>query len=1151
MSNIMIEAGNIVANLIAKESVTIDKVRPLGTKYSVQYTGVNTNQRGSRILTTEEMEALTVLTTEGTFNFTGDPQKCVLFAEAERIHSAYQFDPLFAINCSIVDALPHQVEAVYKFLLPQPRIRFLIADDTGAGKTIMTGLLLKEMFLRDAIRRVLIVSPGGLTKQWQEDEMATRFNLNFKLVNRSVFSSEPDVFRQNDRVVASIDFICRDDVLKVVSQTSWDMIVFDEAHKLSAYEYGLKVYKSKRYDAAHALSKTCDHILLLTATPHRGRPDSFKRLMQLLDEDIFATDNLTSERVKEMSREGINKFFIRRLKEDMRDWQQQPLYKARHTKTTSYQLTDEEKNLYDAVTDYLTKKKGEAAQARNIHVSLALQVMQRRLVSSIYAIRNTLFRRWQALAGLVDLLTRNPSLWKQRAQLDGLDVDTLDDFDELDDQERDDLDNLMADPRRFKLFTTAKSPAEIAEEAEQVKQLYDMANSLYTRQAEEQKYIELKKLLSSQGIIDGEKLVIFTEHKDTLLYLQERLSNTGYSVGTIHGGMSVDERREQQSAFKAGKAQILICTDAAGEGINLQFCRLLINWDIPWNPNRLEQRMGRIHRYGQQSDVMVFNMVAANTREGEVLKRLLEKLDVIREQLGDDRVYDVIQDVLKGVSLDSIIASVMNGQQSELDRFIDRSDEDLAKLFRNSINEQTQSIAHSQVDFPLAHQLKEQSDERRLQPIYIRRFFEKAFTFLGGTYQEEQPDIFRITQVPDTLTRYMQEHYRLASDNVVRQFFFFDKNKYLAYQGTSPQYGSAHYINPGNALFDSLVEVVRDAFREEMLRGTVLVSPEDKQPFFAYFVKNIITNSRTDYQGNDTVADELLSLVCRDADGQFSQTSPAKLIDLCPPTTFAKEVTPPQPATNDEIIEWAFEHQTEPLRAAAQQRVDDDARSRRAYLEEAFTQVIADISAEINELQGRLLLADLSERHTQQLQEREARLQTLKLSKQQRLAQMEQEQHLDATEPQVMGCIYVVPLTQMEYTHTFGMSRDDNVEQKAMEVTMAYERSQGRTPVDVSKENIGYDVRSTAPDGTKRYIEVKGRAGTDGVMLSENEMNRLEQLATKAWLYIVTDCHTDHPQLHIINNPAHNAEFQKRVKGVQYFLPLEEWRKAAEQHPAE
>ena len=284
-------------------------MQDLGSMISLSYTGINSNISSNKIITRAAFEKLEVLTEQGVFNFTGDPKKFGLFAEAERINSAYQFDPLFAVNCSIVDPLPHQVEAVYKFLLPLPKIRFLLADDTGAGKTIMTGLLLKELMMRGIIERVLIVTPGGLTKQWQEDELAVKFNLPFTLVNRSIFAADPNVFHTAPRIVTSIDFISREDVLNVAGNSHWDLIVIDESHKLSAYEYGSKIYRSQRYEAAYKLSKQCEHILLLTATPHRGRTDTFKMLLQILDEDIFATEEIASTRIRELETGGINKFF--------------------------------------------------------------------------------------------------------------------------------------------------------------------------------------------------------------------------------------------------------------------------------------------------------------------------------------------------------------------------------------------------------------------------------------------------------------------------------------------------------------------------------------------------------------------------------------------------------------------------------------------------------------------------------------------------------------------------------------------------------------------------------------------------------------------------------------------------------------------------
>jgi len=1023
-----IAPGQIIKNLIPSEPVTIGQIQNLGSMISISFTGVNSKLSSNKVISLEAFEKLEVLTSQGQFNFTGDPHKFGLFAEAERIASAYQFDPLFAVNCSIVDPLPHQIEAVYKFLLPLPKIRFLLADDTGAGKTIMTGLLLKELIMRGLIERVLIVTPGGLTKQWQEDELGVKFNLPFTLVNRALFSSDPNIFHTAPRIVTSIDFISREDVLNVAGNSHWDLIVIDESHKLSAYEYGSKVYRSLRYQTAHKLAQQCEHLLLLTATPHRGRMDTFKMLLQLLDEDIFATEDIANARIKELEHDGINKFFIRRLKEDMKDWNGNPLFKDRFTKTTSYELTPEEKELYDSVTDYLSKKKAEASQSKNIHVSLALSVMQRRLVSSIFAIRNTLERRFNALQGIVDELAKNPSLWNQKQRLEGFDINSFDDYDELEDSERDALDGILSDPKKFKLFTTAKSVEEIKFEANEVKRLFLMAEGLYTRQQEEQKFIKLNELLTSQNVINGEKLVLFTEHKDTLLYLEGRLKNNGYSIATIHGGKSVDERRQAQWDFAKPDTQILIATDAAGEGINLQFCRLMINWDIPWNPNRLEQRMGRIHRYGQKQDVLVFNMVASNTKEGQVLERLLSKLDIIRESLGDDRVYDVIQDVLEDVSLDDIFDSVFNGKENSLDAFFDQDNDELRKKFSEKIQAQRDKLSHSTVDYRDARNMKERSDEKRLQPIYVRLFFERAFKHLGGAFTEIRDSIYKIDNLPETIANVLRKDHNVYVDAIRNIQFCFDKQVFLNYQN-APDLGVVHYINPGNPLFDCIVKVIRNTCREDMLKGTILISPDDPEEYLAFFVKCQINDNRSGIQ-SESVADERLLLVNQDKAGAFNLTSPAKLIDLHPPTDFAKLLAPPEVVNNEEVVRWSFENITLEQLEQTRDRVVKDIDKRKEYLETGFTHVITDLQSKTQEFQSKVLLGDTNVQ--EKIIKNQLRITELIHRKARRLEELDLMTQVSPKVPEVLGCAFVVPLTQVEYQGHYGMSRDDEAEAIAM-----------------------------------------------------------------------------------------------------------------------
>lgn len=1133
-----IKPGQIIKNLIPNEAVTIEKVQQLGRMTSLTFVGVNSRKHNTKIIDATQMEKLEVVSDEGTFSFTGDPVQFGLFAEAERINSAYQFDPLFAVNCSIVDPLPHQVEAVYRNLLPLPKIRFLLADDTGAGKTIMAGLLIKELMMRGIAERILIITPGGLTKQWQEDEMGLKFNIPFKLVNRAAFLSDPVIFHNSDRLITSIDFLRGDDVLNVVRETSWDMIIVDEAHKLSAFDYGQKRYVSKRYQALEILSSKCEHLLLLTATPHRGRTDTFKNLLQLLDEDIFSSDTLVTDRINEVGKTGVNKFFIRRLKEEMKDWNGAPLFKERFTSTAMYRLTPEEKRLYDKVTDYLMKRRAEAKKESNIHVSLALMVMQRRLTSSIFAIMRTLKNRYNALRSLVEELNQNPNLWKQKQKIE-LDFQTLDDFDEFDDEERESLENIMSDPKKAKLFTTAKSPAEIRKEADQVKGLVELAEHLYNSDKEEQKFIKLRELLQSEGVLDrNEKLVIFTEHKDTLDYLEGRLKNNGYTISTIHGGKTVDERRTAQTRF-AGDAQILIATDAAGEGINLQFCRLLINWDIPWNPNRLEQRMGRIHRYGQKQNVMVFNLVAQNTREGNVLKRLLDKLDVIRTQMGDDRVYDVISDIFENVDLDQIIRTTFDGEKTAYEETIENqlTEENV----RAKIVEKKEKLGYSLVNYADARRLKDDSDERRLQPIYIRLFFEKAFKQLGGKYTELRKSIFRIDEMPEQISSTLKDDYNISAD--IRQVLFcFDKQVFLDYRLT-PDLGTVHYINPGNPVFDSIVKVVMKEYKEDMLKGTILVSPEDKREYLAFFVKSQVTDNRSRKDG-ESIASEKLAFVYGSNLHDFRLTSPAKFIDLHPPLTFAKEIRPPGVVSHDEVIQWSFDNITQPQFADTQQHVREDTEMRKSYLEEAFTNLIFDITAEINELQGKILLGD--QKVDEKINLKQQQIEDIKRKKRERLLKLEQMQELGMKPPEVLGCAFVVPLSGMEFQQHYGMSRDDEVEDVAMEVAMDFETKQGWKPEDVSGDNTGYDIKSISPEGLKKYIEVKGRSTDGAVMLSENEMNRLAQLGDQAWLYIVTHCKTA-PQLFRFQNPANSLRFEQKSKGVQYLLHPGEWKSKIKQ----
>ena len=783
--------GDVVSGLEPSELVEIQRVAPFGTKTLVEGVGVQSRRLVKRPLTTEELSTLVKIRGQS-FTFQGDPKLFLLGAEALRIRIAHQFDPLFAVNSSIVDPLPHQIEAVYRYLLPLPRIRFLLADDTGAGKTIMTGLLIKELLFRGLIQKILIVTPGGLTKQWKEEELQEKFGLYARLVNRASFDAEPGQFARSEEgiFVISLDFLARNEgCLKAAEETQWDLVVVDEAHKLSAYEYGSKLEESGRYKAVKTIAQKTDHLLFLTATPHRGRKDTFRRLLLLLDEDLFQKDEHVSDRVREQTvpygeagedfdgeqpiSKARNRFFLRRLKEEMVDWDKAPLFKDRHTITTGYDLTPEEKSLYDEVTRYVRSQRKEAKAKKNRNVELTLMVMQRRLASSLYAITRTLGNRLKALQEVLDILRdpRRTDAERKRLLRDSIipgDPRDISEYEDLAEDERERID------RRIFRQVLTDDPAKVEEERDEVDRLFRLADSL--KHHKEAKFAELLTVLDSADVIraEDEKLLIFTEHRDTMDSLARRLDDKGYTVTTIHGGMDVDARKSAQRQFRR-QSKIMVATDAAGEGINLQFCRYLINWDIPWNPNRLEQRMGRIHRYGQNDDVWVYNLVAQNTREGAVIQKVLSKMDVMREQMGSDRVYDVIDEWLEDVPLVKLIEKAIDSDDAiqaaeETDTALTSASEERAKWL---IALQKKTSLASQLNLRAAQELRDASDERRLQPLFIQRFFERAWIACGGTIRKDDDfPVWHIGPTPSALLVLSRERRAPVAENYDTPFVF-------------------------------------------------------------------------------------------------------------------------------------------------------------------------------------------------------------------------------------------------------------------------------------------------------------------------------------------------------------------------------------------
>ncbi len=1027
-----VSPGDIVSGIESSELVEIKRIAPFSNKILIEGIGIQSRREIKRPLTNEELSKLVKIRGKS-YSFDGNAELFLLGAEAERIRIAHQFDPLFAVNSSIVDPLPHQVEAVYRYLLPLPRIRFLLADDTGAGKTIMTGLLLKELLFRGVIKKILIITPGGLTKQWKEEDLQEKFGLYGKLVNRASFEAEPGQFTRYDEgiFVTSIDFIARNEAcLRSAEQATWDFVVVDEAHKLSAYEYGSKLEESERYKAIKTLAK------------------------------------------------------------------------------------------------------------KNKNVELTLMVMQRRLASSLYAITRTLNNRLNALSEVLAILNDPSRSATDKKRLFGTAPDPNDPRDITEYEDLTEEDRERIDKRIFRQVLTA-DPEKVEEERNEVERLFRLADSL--KHHKEAKFAELLGVLDSSDVIraEKEKLVIFTEHRDTLNSLAKRLEDKGYTVTTIHGQMDVDARKHAQREFLT-RAKIMVATDAAGEGINLQFCRYLINWDIPWNPNRLEQRMGRIHRYGQPHDVWVYNLVAQNTREGAVLQKVLSKMDVMREQMGSDRVYDVIDNWLEDVPLVTLIEKAIDSEYeidatTATETVLDRASREKAELL---VALQKKTSLASRLDLRAARDLRDASDERRLQPMFIQRFFERAWTACGGTIRKD--DQFPVWHIGTTLTTLLDlsRERRMPLPDRYDTPFVFDKQLVsVASKVRVPD--RTKLMGPGHILFDTLIEwAIREA-RQAFARGALLIDPNIATPQRIWLIRSTIEDGRIETRKR--LAHERLAVVAADHMG-LRMTSPSYLLNCIPPAE--KQSLPDiQDRSTEDVQAWAYEEITEKQLKRTMATRAEECELRKEYLNTAFTDLIVELQGKLSDLQQAQLYGDDDAEERERLQKR---IEELKTRKTERLKELDLMLNLRANLPEVLtqAIIMPAPVAKLETEETSNgipMRRDDAVEAIAMNVAMRYERSRGWTPIDVHADGEHYDMRSESPAGEKRYIEVKGRSESGGIILTGPELDKLRQLESRAWLYVVTFCKSEQPRLRIINDPASKLNPEMLYRQVQFVINEKDW----------
>ena len=1063
--------------------------------------------------------------------FDGDDSDWRLAAEALRIDNASYYDPMVAVTSSDLDPLPHQLRAVYEHMLPKVPLRFLLADDPGAGKTIMAGLYVKELMLRSEAERILIVAPGGLATQWQE-ELNDKFGIHFEILTRQMIdlSVTGNAFKERPRLIARMDMLARDeDLIEQIRNTPWDVVIVDEAHRMSAhYAQSDEVKYTKRYALGQALSEAARNFVLMTATPHSGKADDFQLFLALLDGDRF--EGKARDGIHKNNTDGIMR---RMVKEDLLTMEGKALFPERRAYTIGYDLSDLEQELYEAVTQYvkeqmalIQKLNENDERKRGNTVGFALTVLQRRLASSPEAIFRSLERRQERLKkSLAELRAEgNPDI-KLEDRLDKLLAETGTDLRDLEDDEA--TDELDANQREeveesvLSAATAARNAEELEQEINVLDKLIELARRVRVSQVDV-KWNELRDLLTGNDLIrekDGSirKIIIFTEHKDTLEYLQKRIADTvgdPSQIERIDGSTKREERKKVQERFmNQPNSRILLATDAAGEGLNLQKAHLMVNYDLPWNPNRIEQRFGRIHRIGQEDVCHLWNLVAKNTREGDVYRKLLDKLEEMRQALGG-RVFDVLGEVfdeepLRELLMDAVRYGDDPARKLELERIIDaRVSEGIAELLNErALN--SEIIGSADMD-----QLKdafEDAQARKLQPYFIKSFFIEAFNKLGGQIRMREEGRYEITYIPARIIERDRQIGTGAPLVEVYERITFDRAKVKS--DTAPR---AVMVSPGHPLMQSVISLILEDSRALLKQGTIFVDQTDKgeTPRLLVGVKTEITSGLSSSDGKSLVIDRNFEFVELTPDKRAWNAGPAPYLDyegLREDQSKVRELlTQPWLETGAEKVaqSWVIEHQIPDRLERVRNHVQETIDKIRAL-------VIQRLSSEINYWDSQVLTLTDKQSQGQKLRRTPdwARNQVSALEQRlkSRLLTLEQEEFVSPKAPSVISVALVVPvglvdrmLGERSGPVTMYAKDTTEVDRRAIAKTMAAEQTLGRMPHEMPHNNKGFDIRSRQIDGPTIRIEVKGRIeGADTFNITRSEVLEAKNLGDDHRLSLV------------------------------------------------
>lgn len=1121
-----IKVGSQINGLLGEEVVQIVQAFPVGEAALTVYFKNSQGQLGEQMLFRSDEARLSQAEAGRSWAFDAPGAEFKLGLEAYRISQAHLFDPMMAVHTANVEPLPHQISAVYESMLPRQPLRFVLADDPGAGKTIMAGLLIRELLLRADARRILIVSPGSLSEQWQ-DELLEKFGVQFDIFSREkqTQSATGNYFAESDLLICRLDQLSRNtDYQEKLKATDWDLIIVDEAHKLSANYYGNKVNKTARFELGELLGSITRHFLLMTATPHNGKEADFQIWLSLLDGDRFYGK----------FREGAHKVDVsdmmrRMVKEELLKFDGTKLFPERRAITASYELSDAESALYVAVTDYVRNEMNRVEKLdgkRKGTVGFALAQLQRRLASSPEAIYQSLKRRHKRLEARLEemrLEVRGIAAGRGVAETLGeysvkKSIELPDNLDDLDEELSADEYELYAE-QVVDQATAAANVAELEAEILILKDLEQQAAAV-VHSGKDRKWEETSSLLQDSPLMytaqgGRRKLIIFTEHRDTLNYLVGRIGNVlgnPNAIVTIHGGTNRDDRRKAQEEFRHNpEVLVMVATDAAGEGVNLQNANLMINYDLPWNPNRLEQRFGRIHRIGQTEVCHLWNLLATGTREGDVFRRLFEKLEVESKALGG-KVFDILGEAfenrsLKDLLLDAIKYADDPQRRQEWEQSIDQSldTQHLQEILRrNALVEQHMSLAD-------LYAVKEEMDKaaaRKLQPYFIRAFFIEAFQSLQGQLRPREKGRYEILHVPAAI----RERDRLIGTSrtpVLSKYnrICFEK-QFVRVAGKD----MADLIHPAHPLMHATTDLVLAAHRAKLKRGSVLVDPNDEgvEPRILFMLDHAI---REDGLDNPHLASRRLQFVSIDQHGVASHAGWAPHLDLLPiesgDLVLVQDILN-SPWLNDNLENLALNYAIQSLVPEHYAEV----KGRRDRQADKTLQAVHErLVKEINHWQNQYLkLSDdvaAGKQPRMQPENARRRMDELTARLEQRTAELKAMKNVVSSTPVVIGGALLIPaglLAQRKGEVTFcaDAAARQHIERLAMQAVIDHEASLGHSVKDVSSQKCGWDITATPPASEacpmpqSRHIEVKGRSkGQTTITVTRNEiiyaLNQAEQ----------------------------------------------------------